>query len=93
MDDERLKNPARGFIGCTDYFDEMLERIRDIRAASERPGLFTRGAREIFALCRLSTIARNHTNFPTIQNKLHLLLPDIPLLNSFISVLTPTSRR
>ena len=30
MDDERLKNPD----GRPDYFDEMLERIRDIRAAA-----------------------------------------------------------
>jgi hypothetical protein len=35
MDDERLKNPS--VDGLTDYFDELLERIRDIRA-SERPG-------------------------------------------------------
>lgn len=33
MDDERLKNPPGK--GHTDYFDELLERIRDIRS-SER---------------------------------------------------------
>lgn len=34
MDDERLKNaPGRGH---TDYFDELLERIRDIRASERR---------------------------------------------------------
>jgi hypothetical protein len=32
MDDERLKNPD----GRPDYFDEMLERIRDIRAPERR---------------------------------------------------------
>ena len=32
MDDERLKNPD----GRPDYFDEMLERIRDIRASEKR---------------------------------------------------------
>ena len=32
MDDERLKNPD----GRPDHFDEMLERIRDIRASEKR---------------------------------------------------------
>lgn len=32
MDDERLKNPN----GRPDYFDELLERIRDIRASEKR---------------------------------------------------------
>jgi len=34
MDDERLKNPPGE--GHTDYFDELLERIRDIRASERR---------------------------------------------------------
>jgi hypothetical protein len=34
MDDERLKNPPGR--GHTDYFDELLERIRDIRASERR---------------------------------------------------------
>jgi hypothetical protein len=34
MDDERLKNPPGP--GVPDYFDEMLERIRDIRSAERR---------------------------------------------------------
>ncbi len=33
MDDARLQNPGRG---VTDYFDEMLARIRDIRSAERR---------------------------------------------------------
>ena len=32
MDDDRLKNPD----GRPDYFDELLERIRDIRASEKR---------------------------------------------------------
>ena len=32
LDDERLKNPPSPSLGVPDYFDEMLERIRDIRA-------------------------------------------------------------
>ncbi len=34
MDDERLKNPPGP--GQTDYFDEQLERIRDIRSSERR---------------------------------------------------------
>lgn len=34
MDDERLKNPPG--MGVPDYFDELLERIRDIRASERR---------------------------------------------------------
>ncbi len=43
LDDERLKNPD----GRPDYFDEMLERIRDIRASEKR---FYQKVRELFAL-------------------------------------------
>lgn len=34
MDDERLKNPPVAGSFAPDYFDEMLERIRDIRASN-----------------------------------------------------------
>ena len=34
MDDERLKNPPGK--GQKDYFDELLERIRDIRSSERR---------------------------------------------------------
>ena len=43
MDDERLKNPD----GRPDHFDEMLARIRDIRASEKR---FYQKVRELFAL-------------------------------------------
>jgi hypothetical protein len=36
MDDERLKNPPVKGAAVPDYFDEMLERIRDIRASERR---------------------------------------------------------
>src|SRR5699024_6869266 len=36
MDDERLKNPPVGTSTAPDYFDELLERIRDIRASERR---------------------------------------------------------
>lgn len=43
MDDERLKNPNER----SDYFDELLERIRDIRASEKR---FYQKVRDLFAL-------------------------------------------
>lgn len=43
MDDERLKNPD----GRPDYFDELLERIRDIRASEKR---FYQKIRDLFTL-------------------------------------------
>jgi len=47
MDDERLKNPPVPGSDMPDYFDEMLERIRDIRASERR--MYLR-VREIFAM-------------------------------------------
>ena len=43
MDDERMKNPD----GRPDHFDEMLARIRDIRASEKR---FYQKVRDLFAL-------------------------------------------
>ena len=64
MDDERLKNPS-GW----DYFDELLARIRDIRASEKR---FYQKVRELFAL---SSNYRAHEQetalfFAEVQNKL-----------------------
>ena len=36
MDDERLMNPPVAGSSVPDYFDEMLARIRDIRASERR---------------------------------------------------------
>ncbi len=36
LDDERLKNPPMAGEGVPDRFDELLERIRDIRASEQR---------------------------------------------------------
>lgn len=44
MNDERLKNPKK--FGA-DYFDELLERIRDIRASEKR---FYQKVKDIYAL-------------------------------------------
>ena len=47
MDDERLKNPPVKGSAVPDYFDEMLARIREIRASERR--MYLR-VREIFAM-------------------------------------------
>ena len=68
MDDERLKNPpGQGHI---DYFDELLERIRDIRSSERRVYL---RVREILALAADYEATESETQvfFQTIQNKLH----------------------
>lgn len=70
MDDQRLKNPPVGSSAVPDYFDEMLERIRDIRASERRVYL---RVREIFALAADYQPSLKETTqfFQTIQNKLH----------------------
>ena len=66
LNDERLRNPRE--FGA-DYFDELLERIRDIRASEKR--VYTK-IKEIFALSvdydSKSIIAQNF--FKSVQNKL-----------------------
>ena len=68
MDDQRLKNPP--VEGAPDHFDELLERIRDIRASEKR--MYLR-VREIFALAGDYDAHSQKTTefFQTIQNKLH----------------------
>ena len=70
MDDQRLKNPPVGGSAAPDYFDELLERIRDIRASEKR--LYLR-VREIFALAGDYDPGRGETTefFQIIQNRLH----------------------
>jgi len=64
MDDERLKNP-----GGWDYFDELLERIREIRASEKR---FYQKFRDLFALSSDYQIREKETQtfFAEVQNKL-----------------------
>jgi len=70
MDDERLKNPPVPGSDVPDYFDEMLARIRDIRASERR--MYLR-VREIFALAGDydPSITETSKFFSIIQNKLH----------------------
>lgn len=70
MDDERLKNPPVAGSEVPDYFDEMLERIRDIRSSERR--MYLR-VREIFAMAGDYDPTWPETTkfFRIIQNKLH----------------------
>ena len=70
MDDERLKNPPVAGSAVPDYFDEMLERIRDIRASERR--MYLR-VKEIFAMAGDYDPSWSETTkfFSIIQNKLH----------------------
>ena len=70
MDDERLKNPPVAGSTTPDYFDEMLARIRDIRASERR--MYLR-VREIFAMAADYEPSLPETTkfFSIIQNKLH----------------------
>jgi len=74
MDDERLKNPRAASSSIPDYFDEMLERIRDIRASERR--MYLR-VKEIFAMAGDYDPSEPETNkfFSIIQNKLHFAQP------------------
>lgn len=65
LDKERLKNPD----GRPDYFDELLEEIRDIRASEKR---FYQKLRDLFALSSdyVPTDADTQMFFAQTQNKL-----------------------
>jgi len=66
LDDERLKGRDR----LADYFDELLARIREIRASEAR--VYQR-VREIFALACDYVEGQQETQvfFATMQNKMH----------------------
>lgn len=69
LDDERLKQG--GTLFGKDYFDELLERIREIRASERR---FYQKITDIYAQCSIdydphSTIT--DLFYKTVQNKLH----------------------
>ena len=68
MDDERLGQPVTS--GLPDYFDELLERIRDIRASEQR--LYLR-VKDILALAAdyQPSDAQTQTMIKIVQNKLH----------------------
>jgi len=68
LDDERLKQ-GRKF--GKDYFDELLERIREIRASERR---FYQKITDIYADCSIDYDPKSDitlTFYKTVQNKLH----------------------
>jgi hypothetical protein len=68
LDDERLKEGKR--FG-KDYFDELLERIREIRSSERR---FYQKITDIYEQCSIDynkDAAITQTFFKTVQNKLH----------------------
>jgi hypothetical protein len=69
MDDERLKNPDNPF--GKDYFDEQLERIRDIRSSERR---FYQKITDIYAQCSADYDPDSQMTkafYATVQNKMH----------------------
>ena len=72
LDDERLKQGKEAF--GKDYFDELLERIREIRASERR---FYQKITDIYAQCSIdydphSPITQKF--YATVQNKLHFAI-------------------
>ncbi len=65
MDDERLKNPK-----ATDYFEELLARIRDIRSSERR---FYQKVLDIYATSvdYSPSTEMSQLFFATVQNKMH----------------------
>ena len=68
MDDERLKNPPGK--GQVDYFDELLERIRDIRSSERR---FYQKVLDIYATSvdYSPQVEISREFFAAVQNKMH----------------------
>lgn len=71
LDDERLKNSKQ--FG-KDYFAELLERIREIRASERR---FYQKITDIYSQCSIDYDSKaeiTQTFFKTVQNKLHFAI-------------------
>lgn len=69
LDDERLKQGKKLF--GKDYFDELLERIREIRASERR---FYQKITDIYAECSIDYQPKAEITqvfYKTVQNKLH----------------------
>jgi hypothetical protein len=72
MNDERLKQPNYAF--GQDYFDEQLERIREIRSSERR---FYQKITDIYSQCSIDydkTDEITQKFFATVQNKLHFAI-------------------
>ena len=70
LDDARLKNPPVAGSGIPDYFDELLDRIRDIRS-SER--MLYQKVTDIYAtsIDYRKDSEKTELFFKTVQNKMH----------------------
>jgi hypothetical protein len=69
LDDKRLKQGGQLF--GKDYFEELLERIREIRASERR---FYQKITDIYAQCSIDYDAHSELTqnfYKTVQNKLH----------------------
>jgi hypothetical protein len=69
LDDKRLKQGGQVF--GKDYFEELLERIREIRASERR---FYQKITDIFSQCSVDYDAKSELTvnfYKTVQNKLH----------------------
>lgn len=69
LDDKRLKQGGQVF--GKDYFDELLERIREIRASERR---FYQKITDIYAQCSIDYDLKSELSlnfYKTVQNKLH----------------------
>lgn len=69
LDDKRLKQGGQVF--GKDYFEELLERIREIRASERR---FYQKITDIYAQCSIDYDAKSDLTlnfYKTVQNKLH----------------------
>lgn len=69
LDDKRLKQGGQVF--GKDYFEELLERIREIRASERR---FYQKITDIFSQCSIDYDAKSELTanfYKTVQNKLH----------------------
>ena len=72
LDDERLKQGERVF--GKDYFQELLERVRSIRASERR---IYQKITDIFAECSIDYVPHSDVTkefFATIQNKFHFAI-------------------
>jgi hypothetical protein len=68
MDDERLKNPD----GRPDYFDELLERIRDIRASEKR---FYQKSKTCLRLAAIMNQMINQLKCSLPKRKINFIMP------------------
>lgn len=79
LDDERLKQGQTAF--GKDYFKELLERVRSIRASERR---IWQQITDIFAECSIDYTKDSETAyhfFVTIQNKFHYAITNLSLIH------------